>query len=53
MNNRDGSLNEMINGNFMDTYGDPPMALYGGLDGLGDYKIIFQLLTGPRFHTHF
>ncbi len=36
------SLEEMINGHGPNTFGDPPMALYGGLDGLGDYRIILK-----------
>ena len=36
------SLEDMINGNYQDTYGDPMMALYGGIDGLYDYRCILK-----------
>ena len=36
------SLNDMINGSTMSTYDDPSMALYGGVYGLQDYKIILS-----------
>jgi release factor glutamine methyltransferase len=40
------SLKETIDGNGKDTAGDPLMALYGGLDGLDDYRSIFQGARG-------
>ena len=36
------SLQEMINGHHKDTYGEPMMALYGGIDGLSDYGTILK-----------
>ena len=36
------SIGEMINGDKWATYGDPDMALYGGLDGLDDYRSILK-----------
>ena len=44
------SLSEMINGSPWETYGDPPMALYGGLDGLDDYRTILK--DAHKFINH-